>query len=425
MAQARLPDFIMRIPLIAILSSLCAGTAQAFFQYAPNRDVREEVESHSFRILPRSENYSLALDGDFFKPVFLNPGNLDYYREDFYHGNGYWLDFRGEFQPVQNLILNLKTSFTQGTTSNGPTFNALVIPRLGLTYRQKGFLGLQWDTRLGDIDRQTLGAGIFIELRETAGGYISARDGDFRARIVVDGTGSFTLDGGVAALEVLYRDGLLGGTLMMLERDVGYRPPQFTGTLFSKAEIGEGFGYRAEVGGNQRSYAALLGIGYQAEWERLRIEIKPQYRHYGRKLFGDLAGSVTQTYVSYDQNDKPFTTALNIFAYGDNVDTFSSQAGVEYRFNRFYGVYVRSELFTFNFKDRSDVSGIFYRAGFRFFPFHDREDEFGVLIGNQYLIASTLGENGRTVSAPNQADLENKPLFMQQTYWMVHFSIKM
>jgi len=129
--------------------------------------------------------------------------------------------------------------------------------------------------------------------------------------------------------------------------------------------------------------------------------------------------------VSYDQNDKPFTTALNIFAYGDNVDTFSSQAGVEYRFNRFYGVYVRSELFTFNFKDRSDVSGIFYRAGFRFFPFHDREDEFGVLIGNQYLIASTLGENGRTVSAPNQADLENKPLFMQQTYWMVHFSIKM
>ncbi len=415
---------MMRLPLIA-LCSLIAGTSHAFFQYPPNRNVREEVESKAFRVLPRSENHVFAIDGDFFKPVFVSPGNLDYYREDFYHGNGYWLDLRGEFEPVGNLILNLKTTLTQGTTSNGPTFNALVIPRLGLTYRQNGFLGLQWETRLGDIDRQTLGTGIFIEMRETAGGYISARDGDFDARVFVDGTGSFTLDGGVLALEARYRDGLVGATVMMVEKDVGYRPPQFTGTVFSKGDLGDGFGYRVEAGGNERSYAALAGLAFDAEWERFQFHLSPQFRHYGRKLFGDLAGAVSQTYVGYDQNDKPFTSALNIFAYGDNVDAVSSRANVEYRFNRFYGVYVRSELFSFNFKDRSDVSGIFYRAGFRFFPFRDREDEFGILIGNQYLIASTLGDGGRTISPPNQPDFENKPLFMQQTYWMVHFSVKL
>jgi hypothetical protein len=414
----------MRTPLILLLLLFC-DPAHAFFQYAPNRDLRKELEGKAFRVLPRSGTFALALDGDFFKPVFLNPGNLDYYREDFYHGNGYWLDLRGEVQPVENLLLNLRTTFTQGTTSNGPTLNALVIPRLGLTYRQNGFLGVQWESRLGDIDRQTLGSGIFFEMKEMAGGYIKASSGDFTARLVVDGTGGFTLDGGVAALEVLYQGGLLGATVMMLEQEVGYRPPQFTGTLLSKGTIFEGLGYRAEAGGNTNGFAALAGLDYNLVLDSFRIYLKPQYRHYGRKLFGDLAGAINQTYVGYDQNDKPFATALNIFAYGDNVEAASSQAGVEYRVNHFYGIYAASELFSFNFNDRSDVSGVFYRAGFRFFPFHDREDEFGFHVGNQYLIASTLGDGGRTTSAPNQVDFENKPLFMQQTYWMINFSIKM
>ncbi|MBU6153883.1 MAG: hypothetical protein KGP28_06235 [Bdellovibrionales bacterium] len=416
---------MMRIPLILVWLFLFPRVAQAFFQYAPNFGLREEVEGHEYRILPRSDSYALALDGDFFKPVFVGAGDADYYREDFYHGNGYWLDFRGEFQALDRIVLNLRTTLTQGTTSNGPTFNALVIPRLGLTYRQNGFLGFEWETRLGDIDRQTLGAGIFIELKETGGGYISARDDEFKARILVDGTGSFSLDGGVVALELMYGDGLIGGTLMMLERDVGYRPPQFTGTLFTKASILEDLTYRAELAGNERNLAVLAGLDYGPTFDRLKIHLAPQYRHYGRKVFGDLAGAINQTYVGYDQNDKPFTNALNVFAYGDNVDVFSSQLGAEYRFNRFYAIYARSEWFAFQFRERSDVSGVFYRAGFRFFPFPGREDEFGLLIGNQYLIATTLGDGGRMISPPNQADLENKPLFMQQTFWMVHFSIKM
>jgi len=413
-------------PFLGILLGLTFPlTAQAYFKYAPNRDLRKQVESETFRILPRDETYVLALDGDFFKPVFLDPRNLEYYRYDFYHGNGYWLDFRGEFSPLENLVLNLKTTFTQGTSSNGPTFGTVVIPRVGLTYRQQGFLGFEWETRLSDIDRQTLGAGLFIEMRETVGGYIKASKEHYDLRLLVDGTGSFTLDGGVAALEVMYRKGLLGATLMMLETEVPYDPPKFTATLLSQSRFENGLAYRIELGGNERNYAAMAGMDYEVTWGDLTVYAKPQYRHYGRKLFGDLAGAISQNYVSYDQNDKPFTTALNIFAYGDNVNTYSGQTGFEYRFNHFYRAYAKTELFSFRFQDRSEVSGIFYRAGFRFFPFKNREDEFGVLMGNQYLIASTLVDGTRAFSPPDQVDLENKPLFMQQTYWMVNFSIKL
>lgn len=75
------------------------------------------------------------------------------------------------------------------------------------------------------------------------------------------------------------------------------------------------------------NYAALAGLDYEVELDRFKLRIGPQYRHYGRKLFGDLAGAINQTYVGYDQNDKPFTNFLNISAYGDNVDAFSSQLG--------------------------------------------------------------------------------------------------
>jgi hypothetical protein len=372
---------------IAFCCTFTSTIAHAYFEYAPNRDLQEEVDQHEYRILPRSSDYSFAIDGDFFKPVFIGGGPAEYYRYDFYHGNGYWLDLRGEFKPLEDLVLNLKTTFTQGTTSNGPTYQALVIPRLAVTYRAHRFMGLDWETRLGDIDRQTLGTGLFIEMKETAGGYIKTGSGDFGARILVDGTGSFSLDGGVTAFEAQWKKGLVGTTLMMLETGVDYSPPQFTGTLYSRYAWENGFSYTTELGGNNRNYAGSASVTYEHDWDGLKLKLKPQFRHYGKNILGDLAGQrgeigpdgvrtgyLEQTYVSYDQNDKPFVIPMNIFFYGDHVQTYSSLANVEYRFNSFYRVYAETEAVTLMLHDREPTRALFYRTGFRFFPFKRRED---------------------------------------------------
>ncbi|NDG84920.1 MAG: hypothetical protein EBX52_07775 [Proteobacteria bacterium] len=412
--------------------------ASAYFEYAPNYNVMEEVDRHPYRILPRSHDYAFAIDGDFFKPVFIGGGPQDYYRYDFYHGNGYWLDLRSEFKPREELVVNLKTTFTQGTTSNGPTYLALVIPRLGLTYRSYHFLGLDWETRLGDIDRQTLGTGLFIEMKETAGGYIRATSGDFEARILVDGTGSFSLDGGVNALEVQYQKGLAGVTVMMLETGVDYSPPQITGTVYSRQSWDNGISYSTELGGNSRTYAGLASVTFEQQFDALKVKLKPQFRHYGKFILGNLAGQrgqimggvqsgyLEQNYVSYDQNDKPFVLPMNIFFYGDDVETYSGLANVEYRFNSFYRIYAETEAFSFMLHEREPVRALFFRTGFRFFPFKQREDEFGILLGNKYLISSSVDSSGnRIFSVPNEPDFENKPLFLQQFYWMIHYSVKL
>ena len=419
--------------LLASLTLACtffAPPAHAYFEYAPNRNLQEEVESHAFRILPRSAQYSLAIDGDFFKPVLIGERNYEYYHYDTNHGNGYWLDLRSEIKPVQNLVLNLKATLTQGTTSNGPTYIAVVVPRAGLTYRVRNFLGMDWETRLSDIDRQTVGTGLFVEMKETAGGYIQATRGDFDARIMVDGTGSFGLDGGLIDFEPRFKNGLIGASVLIQEVDIDAHPPQVTGTIYSKHEFEGGLGYGVEWGVNPRSNAGLAYLTWNAEGEHWKVGLKPQFRYYGKSIMGDYARNFNHNYISYDQNDKPFTSFLDILSQGgDHVETYSGQVNLEYRFNRFYRIYAENELFDYRYHDSPEVSGIFFRAGLRFFPFHEREDEFGILVGNKYLISSTsLAPNdptSRTYLLPNQPDFELKSLFKQINYWMIHYSIKM
>jgi hypothetical protein len=386
----------------------------------------EQVERESFRVLPKSKTLALALDADFFKPVFIGNGNYNFYRYDFYHGNGFWLNLRSEFKPVEDLSVNLKFDFTQGTSSNGPTFNALIVPHVGITYREHSFLGLDWEFRLSDIDRQTLANGLFIEQKETVGGSIVAKSGDVRAKLMVDGTGSFRLDGGVMAFELSEANDLLGVSLLVQETETSFNAPHYTGTIFSRKRFESGLAYGAETGMNQKAGASLLYIEYNRTWDQLSVHLKPQFRHYGKGILGSLPGNVSHVEVAYDQNDKPFTSLMNIFSWDDNVDASAAQVDLEWKFNDFYRVYAETEFINYLFKSVSPVRSSLFRTGLKFYPFHSRQDEFGILIGNKYLVASTNnGAGGRTYSPPNQPDFENKALFMKQMYWMINYEVKL
>jgi len=418
----------MRVLGLALLSVFFASRSSAYLEYAPNDHVMEEIYEEPYRILPHSDHYAFAIDGDFFKPVFSGGDNSDYYRYDFYHGNGYWVSLRSEFKPVDRLTLNLKLNFTQGTSSNGPTFLALIIPMVGVTY-EENFLGFDMIARLSDIGRQTIGTGIFIEQKETNGGYFIAKKGEFNAKVMVDGTGSFTLDGGIIATEFSMFSGFVGVSNYLQETATVVQPPAVTYTIFSKHDFKDGFGYGAEAAFNSNAQAALLYLKYENTWwNQLRLFVKPQFRYYGHGILGNLPGNVENNYVSYDQNDKPFTNVSDIFSFGDQVKTYSTQANLEYAFNKFYRVFSENEWVDYLYQSPSKQTycEIFYRAGVKFFPFHPREDNFALLVGNKYLIASTTTPaGGRTYSQPNFPDLENRPLFVKQLYFMINFETKM
>lgn len=415
--------------LLLFLFAFGIAPARAYFDYVPNANLAEEIEAHPYRVLPHNEHFSIAVDADFFKPVFLGGNNFNYYKFDFYHGNGYWLNLRTEFKANPDLAVNIEADVTHGTSSNGPTYLALIIPRVALTYRWHQFLGLDWETRLSDVGRQTIATGLFIEQKETDGGYITAKRGEFSGKVMVDGTGSFRLDGGVIASEFFIANGLIGITSLIQETETGFHAPQFTSTLFSKLDFANGFGYGVEWGGNQVAKAGLAYVQYRGELESFHYWIKPQFRTYGAGIVGALPTRIQHNYVSYDQNDKPFTNLMDIFAYGDHVETYSAQVNGEYLFNSFYRAYGETEFINYQFHERNALRAVFFRAGFKFYPFKDRADEFGLLVGNKYLIASTSqidpSQTQRTYSSPTSPDFENKPLFMQQVFVMVNFSTKL
>ena len=415
--------------LLFVFAFAFAGEAQAYLDYSPNANIQEEVEANPYRILPRSKNFFVALDADFFKPVFFGNDDASYYKYDYYHGNGFWMDLRTEYKPVQDLVVNLKLSITHGTSSNGPTYLAEIIPRAAITYRFK-LLGFDWESRLSDINRQTIGDGLFIEDKDTEGGYLIGKRDDLTLKIMVDGTGSYQLAGGVIAGDANLWDGLFGATGFINETATSFSPSQFMGTLYTRKSWKNGLGFGAEYGGDTVAIAALAYVKYETNIDRLHLMFKPQFRHYGRGVLGSLPGQVEQNYVSYDQNDKPFTTVMDIFPYGDNVETYSAQLNAEYVVNIFYRFYAETEYADFNFHDRDPVKNFFFRTGVKLYPFKDRIDEFGFLVGNKYLIASTSQgdptvSNSRTYSAPDTPDFENKPLFMRQLYWMINFSTHM
>jgi hypothetical protein len=404
--------------------------AHAYLDYSPNANLEQEIEANPYRILPHSEHLFLTLDADFFKPVFSGGDNNSFYKYDFYHGNGYWMDIRSEYKYNDDLVVNFKASVTHGTSSNGPTYLAEIIPFVAITYRQHGFLGFNWEARLSDIDRQTVGIGLFIEDKETDGGYLIAKKDIFTGKIMVDGTGSYQLDGGVVVGDFNLWDGLLGATGMINETATSFHPPQFMGTVYSRKDWKNGLGYGVEAGGDDATYSAMAYLKYEDTFfNHLHIFVKPQFRSYGKGILGSLPGNIQQNYVSYDQNDKPFTTLMDIFVYGDDVQTYSSQINAEYIFNHFYRLYAETELVDFQYHERDPIEEMFFRTGVKFFPFANRPDEFGFLVGNKYLIASTtqsqFSSGTRTYSDPQTPDFENKPLFLKQFYFMFNFTTKM
>jgi hypothetical protein len=402
--------------------------ANAYLEYAPNENVIAEVKNQPFRLFPKSDHFAFTIDADFFKPIFTGGETSKFYKYDFYHGNGYWLTSRGEFKPNDQLTLNLKLNMTHGTSSNGPTYLALIYPMVGITY-DENLGGFHFQFRLSDINRQTIGTGLFIEQKETDGGYVIATKDQFMGKLMVDGTGSYRLDGGVLAFDVNMWQGLVGVTAFVNETETVFKPPQLMGSIYSKHTFDNGMGYGVEAGVDEAAWAGIAYAEYRTRWfEQLNLWFKPQFRHYGRGILGALPGKVTHNYISYDQNDKPYTTLMNIFAFGDDVNTVSAQLNAEFIFNVFYRMYAETEVIHYDYRSAGVLDQVYFRTGLKFYPFKDREDYFGFLVGNKYLIASTsqvdLNAPSRTYSPPNSTDFENKPLFMKQLYFMINFNTR-
>lgn len=409
--------------MFLFLVEASSNSAHAYLSYNYNQNLRQELASQPYRILPINEKWAFAIDADFYKPVFLNNLNSESYTFDFNHGNGYWLDLRAEFSPVRNLVFNLKTTFTQGTSSNGPSYLFTPFARVGVSYRF-GEDSTEHEIRLSDIDRQTIGNGIFVEDKVIAGGYWKSTWDETQLRFLIDGTGTFQLDGGMYATELSFFNRGLGASLYLFEAgrfgDYNTSP---TGTVFGRLGGGNlttGF----EGAFNYRSWAGLVYLKWRVTSEPWSFEIKPQVRYYAKKIMGNLAGDIENVYVAYELNDTPFMNFMSIMSYGDDVLAYGSLAKVSYRPNHFYQLYFEGEPTFLAYRGAlAPLKFLFFRTGFKLYPMQNREDALGFLIGNKYLAASSSSFGFRRYTTPVDVDIENRSIFIKQLYMMFNFEV--
>ncbi len=364
----------------------------------PNNDLRKELEGDSDRLIPKSEHFVFGADGQAYHR-FLGS-------KDFYHGTGYWLQFRTEASPNEYFTANLRSIFYSGNSSAGYAAPIGFYNLLGLTGRWPSkILGGDLTGRVLDIERQTVGRGLLVQDREFFGGIFLWERNGHSIFLRGTGTGAIIHDDDTYNLEVSFFNELIGlGALHFGEKDRdGY---QF---IYSSYNFSDAFSYDLEAGQRLKKWAGLVALNYTIDEGPFQINSRLEGRTYEDGFGDQLVGDIDQDYVSYDQYDKSYTNAINVLTADDNVSVYALKLDLKYKFNHTWRIHFNNEVGKFDFKIVEDDDYYFYRFGIEYVPLDSREDSLVIFVSNKVLTESYT-------QPPNLVSTSNTPMFTEANF---------
>ena len=394
----------MRLILLTFVA-LFSIRAQAQYPSAmPNAHVREDVQADSNRVIPLTEHFAFTDDTDVF---FRGLGD-----HDFYHGAGYWSQLRSEATVNPYLKLNVRSIFYNATNDAGYAQAGGNYHLLALTIVAPGeVLGGTLSLRGPDLDRQTMGAGLLIQDKEMNGALIRWDCGDVVVILRGDDTGLFRQYDDTYNLEVNLWKGYAGiGGIMWpqgVEQDhLGHERASY-GYLFSQHSF-EWIDYAFEAGERSGAGAYLGALSHTHSWGGFKAMLKGEYRYYSGGFANDFAGQIQQQYISYDQYDKDFTNAANVFVYGDNASVMAAHLNLWWTISHTWRLHSLNEVGQFTYGSAGatnpTVPYYYFRHGLQYCPIASRDDCLNLFFSNKVLTDSQT-------RPPSQISLANAPLF--------------
>lgn len=371
----------------------------ASLAYTRNADLRSQLKSEPYRVLPSSKLFAAAINGHlFYRLADPFPG--------YYHG-GYWIDNFAEVNPWEKLAVNGKFVLYNPAASYGVAATSYIHPFVTVSWNDDLGRFLPFDLQMKSnffyLDRQTLGAGLTLEDKEMSGILLELVHGKLRLKFIQDGTGGYNINGDVHYLGLDFMENLLGVAIF----DYEVNSPAFV-TIFSSHPLIGDFSYFAELGRRRERYAGLLGVKHQAEWTGyFSTRLKTQIRRYESGFADRIAGRIEHDYLSIEQEDKSFTNSENIFVWGDNVDVGSIELGFTLKPAPWLRLDTDNEFYVFDFKDQPRESGYFYRHSIGVCP-RSIASECG------YIVASNKITSAMNPISYN--DNRNVPFFSKRTY---------
>lgn len=374
----------------------------AEYPYArQNHNLSDQVKNDSDRFLPSFERANFAVDGD----TWLRALG----RQDFYHGVGYWMQMRTEIRPNPFFIINSRTIFYSGSSSEGYANPFGFYTLVGITgVWPEPILGSRIEVRIVDIERQNVGAGLLVQDREMNGGVVRISNEYYSLRLLGDSTGALLSGDDMANAELSLFSGWLGGgaAYWTAGKDQSNLPknrdPYFYVTS-SHHFFDDRLSYAVEIGQRNSQSAGLVNLAYTDEIGGLKLRSKVEYRVYNAGFGKDFVGRIQNQYVSYDQYDKPYTNAMSVMTKSDNDNVYALHLDIHYKFSPRWKAEALNEVGRFDYKDqlRDDVY-YFYRAGLSHCPLSEREDCVTLFVSDKVLNES-YSRPPRDVSATNAA----------------------
>lgn len=390
---------------LALLVFFISSTALAEYPTAmQNHNLRESLTEDSDRLLPKPKMATFAIDGNTW---FRTMGT-----QDFYHGFGYWIQGRTEISPDEHYRINARTIFYSGSSSEGyasPVGFYNMIGFFGIWPQR--ILGATASARVVDLERQTVGNGLLIQDQEMNGFITKLEWGEHAFYVVGDSTGALVSDDDMINPGFTLFNGLVeGGALIWTASHLGpnsrNRVPNY---YISSAASGDNFGYLASAGERNKKYAGLLALETNVTASGFAMQSRVEGRYYQDGFGDDFVGRIEHEYISYDQYDKAFTNAKNIFVYDDDVAVYALHLNLSYRFNRFLRTYWQSEIGRFDYNMVIEKDYHFYRAGVMAFPLVNRNDDIEFFVSNKII-------NESYVRPPSETSAANLPLFKKFPY---------
>lgn len=386
-----------------ILSFLFSVSVYADYPSARlNQNLCEEISGQKYRFIPKSDWFCGAVDGQAYGRTV---GNKDYY-----HGVGHWTQVRTEFHWEESVAINFRSIVYSATSSNGyaSSNEDFHLASFRFTYPEK-LLGAFVSLRIVDLDRQTIGEGLFIEARESNGGLMVWDWNDVQFRWLQESTGFLVGDDDASNPEINFWGKRLGVGSVWFYKELEFRDrrkPYFY--AYANVPV-ESWGFSAEAGGRNNVLAYMGKIRHELLAGGFSLQTILQGRYYPENFAQGFTGEIEQQYVSYDQYNKDYTNSINVFANDDHAVVSSLIFNLRYEFSHAHRVGLLNEIGQFDFRDREDDRFYFGRVEYNHYPFPLREDSFSFFVTNK-LMQDTYE------APPYFESLSSRPLFRTYFY---------
>ncbi len=377
-----------------------------------NHNVCSEIKDDRDRKIYSNDWFCGAADGSVFLRA-LGP-------EEFYHGFSYWVQARTQFDPNDFFRINVRSIFYSGSVSYGYALPTNFYSVIGFSGKWPSpILGGDLRARVMDLERQTIGAGVWIEEFETAGMRVDWSWDNWNIKLMGEGTGGLVLRDDTVNFEIAYGPNAswlgLGGIWWTEGGDGIKRKP--TAYVYSIVDWSEYFRTKFEIDSRNSKYASLASIGTQFQTESWNFASTIQGRVYDPNVADGFSGLVQHLYTSYDQLDKSFTNAKNILLSGDDVAIYSINLNVTYEIDDRWRVFALNEAGRFEYRQLPATRFWYAKAAVVYTPLEKRRDNLTFFYSNKVL-------NDSLALPPNIISTNSVMNFKQVDYYGIEANFK-